>query len=82
MSGKRVVEGVGHNWILKVLKSNRARTITEHTATQNTSLDNLIQRVLNKEYENGLPRIAEMILQAADPIHAKTKKDPPTRRVF
>ena len=39
--------------------------MTEHTATQNTSLDNLIQLLLNEGYENGLPRIAEMILNAA-----------------
>ncbi|MFM8717672.1 MAG: IS256 family transposase, partial [Spartobacteria bacterium] len=39
--------------------------MTEHTDTQNTSLDNLIQLLLNEGYENGLPRIAEMILNAA-----------------
>ena len=39
--------------------------MSEHTATQNTSLDNLIQLLFNEGYENGLPRIAEMILNAA-----------------
>ena len=38
--------------------------MTEHTATQNTSLDNLIQLLLNEGFENGLPQIAEMILSA------------------
>jgi len=39
--------------------------MTEHTTTQNTSIDNLIQLLLKEGYENGLPRIAEMILNAA-----------------
>jgi hypothetical protein len=43
----------GHGWILKVFKSNRAPTMTAHTATQNTSLDNLIQLLLNEGYVNG-----------------------------
>ena len=30
--------------------------MTEQTATQNTSLDNLIQLLLNEGYENGLSR--------------------------
>jgi len=46
--------------------------MTEHTATQNTSLDNLIQLLLNEGYENGLPRIAEMILNAAMLIERRT----------
>jgi hypothetical protein len=39
--------------------------MTEHTTTRNTSIDNLIQFLLKEGYENGLPRIAEMILNAA-----------------
>lgn len=46
--------------------------MTEHTAIQNTSLDNLIQLLLNEGYENGLPRIAEMILNAAMLIERRT----------
>lgn len=46
--------------------------MTEHTATQNTSLDHLIQLLLNEGYENGLPRIAEMILNAAMLIERRT----------
>ena len=46
--------------------------MTEHTATQNTSLDNLIQLLLNEGYENGLPRIAEIILNAAMLIERRT----------
>jgi transposase-like protein len=39
--------------------------MTEHTDTKNTSPDNLIQLLLNEGYENGFPRIAGMILNAA-----------------
>lgn len=39
--------------------------MTEHTEFKNTSLEHLIQLLLNEGYENGLPRIAEMILNAA-----------------
>ncbi len=46
--------------------------MTEHTATQNPSLDNLIQLLLNEGFENGLPRIAEMILNAATLIQRRS----------
>jgi transposase-like protein len=39
--------------------------MTEHTSNQNTSLNDLIQIFLKEGYDNGLPRIAEMILNAA-----------------
>jgi transposase-like protein len=39
--------------------------MTEHTNNQNTSLNDLIQLFLKEGYDNGLPRIAEMILNAA-----------------
>lgn len=46
--------------------------MTEHTESQNTSLDHLIQLLLNEGYENGLPRIAEMILNAAMLLERRT----------
>ena len=39
--------------------------MTEHTTNQNTSIDDAIQLLLQEGYNNGLPQIAEMILNAA-----------------
>ncbi len=67
-----MVEGVRPRLDTEGAKTKTAPTTTEHTATQNTSLDNLIQLLLNEGYENGLPRIAEMILNAAMLIERRT----------
>jgi len=39
--------------------------MTRHTTNQNTSIDDAIQLLLQEGYNNGLPQIAEMILNAA-----------------
>ena len=39
--------------------------MTEHTTNQTTSIDDAIQLLLQEGYNNGLPQIAEMILNAA-----------------